>query len=199
MSQWGEERIFASETATIRVLPDFDTGIPFDPLHLEAKVRALFMVDQQGDKDECVRLFLEAQKRYIDRPYAEWRRPGPPRPLPMPAPISGGPTPMYPGSSIYEPIPCKIRQWSDETGCTVCGLRWDTNDPDPPRCPRLAVARGRVALGRHYPSTPSPYRYQTGSLWPLWLALAVLAAAVGWVHGPSILAWLMIQWLGLGF
>lgn len=32
--------------------------------------------------------------------------------------------------------PCRIQQWSDETVCTVCQLRWDTNDPEPPKCPK---------------------------------------------------------------
>lgn len=100
---------------------------------------------------------------------------------------------------VYEPIPCKIRQWSDMTGCTTpgCGLRWDTNDPNPPCCPRLAVARGRIALGRHYPSTPSPYAYQAGSRWALWASLIVLSALTGWTYGADILAWLMVLWLGL--
>lgn len=30
--------------------------------------------------------------------------------------------------------PCNIVQNADLTGCLVCGLRWDTNDPFPPTC-----------------------------------------------------------------
>lgn len=30
--------------------------------------------------------------------------------------------------------PCRTQQWSDETVCLTCGLRWDTNDEPP--CPR---------------------------------------------------------------
>lgn len=29
---------------------------------------------------------------------------------------------------------CEARQYGDETACGRCGLRWDTNDIDPPRC-----------------------------------------------------------------
>lgn len=31
---------------------------------------------------------------------------------------------------------CQVRQYSDMMSCSACGLAWDTNDPDPPRCPR---------------------------------------------------------------
>lgn len=31
--------------------------------------------------------------------------------------------------------PCRTQQWSDETVCITCGLRWDTNDEPP--CPRV--------------------------------------------------------------
>jgi hypothetical protein len=27
---------------------------------------------------------------------------------------------------------CQARQYSDEMVCAPCGLRWDTNEPDPP-------------------------------------------------------------------
>ena len=29
---------------------------------------------------------------------------------------------------------CEARQYSDQMICTKCGLVWDTNDPDPPKC-----------------------------------------------------------------
>lgn len=32
---------------------------------------------------------------------------------------------------------CRTQQWSDETVCLTCGLRWDTNDEPP--CPRVAT------------------------------------------------------------
>lgn len=93
-------------------------------------------------------------------------------------PFEGTPPKGYAG--FYEPIPCMIRQWGDRAGCTTpgCGLRWATNDPNPPRCPRLAVARGRVAPGRHYPSTPSPSPHQKGLLG---LLLAIMAALAVWI------------------
>lgn len=31
---------------------------------------------------------------------------------------------------------CFAYQQSDEMACS-CGMRWDVNDPDPPKCPRL--------------------------------------------------------------
>lgn len=31
---------------------------------------------------------------------------------------------------------CRVYQLSDQTICTTCGLEWDTNDPEPPECPR---------------------------------------------------------------
>lgn len=29
---------------------------------------------------------------------------------------------------------CEARQHSDQMICVKCGLVWDTNDPDPPKC-----------------------------------------------------------------
>lgn len=31
-------------------------------------------------------------------------------------------------------ISCKAVQYSDQKYCDRCGLCWDTNDPDPPKC-----------------------------------------------------------------
>ena len=36
--------------------------------------------------------------------------------------------------------PCSHVQVSDMTFCSTCGLRWDTNDPCPPECPKKKVA-----------------------------------------------------------
>lgn len=33
------------------------------------------------------------------------------------------------------PLPCKVKICGSETVCTSCGYVWDTNDPEPPRCP----------------------------------------------------------------
>lgn len=88
--------------------------------------------------------------------------------------------------------PCKIRQWSDMTGCITegCGLKWDTNDSRPPLCPRWAVARGKVAVPGYPSSCPSRSPLLAGSAWQFWASLIILAAAIGWVHGTDILAWL---------
>ena len=29
---------------------------------------------------------------------------------------------------------CQARQYSDQMHCSRCGLQWDVNDDDPPRC-----------------------------------------------------------------
>lgn len=29
---------------------------------------------------------------------------------------------------------CKARQYSDQMICGTCGLAWDVNDPEPPKC-----------------------------------------------------------------
>ena len=31
---------------------------------------------------------------------------------------------------------CQARQYSDQMVCGPCRLSWDTNDPEPPVCPR---------------------------------------------------------------
>lgn len=36
-----------------------------------------------------------------------------------------------------ESVPCDHVQHGDLTECVTCGLRWDTNDPAPPRCKEL--------------------------------------------------------------
>lgn len=46
---------------------------------------------------------------------------------------------------------CKARQYSDQMSC-VCGLVWDVNDPDPPKCtamhPPLAKTEEDMLLSR---------------------------------------------------
>lgn len=36
---------------------------------------------------------------------------------------------------------CAARQYSDQMQCAACRLTWDTNDTDPPPCPRLVKAK----------------------------------------------------------
>lgn len=36
---------------------------------------------------------------------------------------------------------CKARQFSDQMRCHTCGLVWDVNDPEPPRCSPLPVTK----------------------------------------------------------
>lgn len=33
---------------------------------------------------------------------------------------------------------CAARQYSDQMHCGKCGLTWDMNDPEPPRCVTVA-------------------------------------------------------------
>ncbi len=35
-----------------------------------------------------------------------------------------------------DPKPCRVVTVGDQSFCATCGLRWDTNDPEPPKCPR---------------------------------------------------------------
>jgi rubredoxin len=41
---------------------------------------------------------------------------------------------------------CKARQYSDQMNCHKCGLVWDTNDPQPPKCP---LEQGRSPARKH--------------------------------------------------
>ena len=48
---------------------------------------------------------------------------------------------------------CKARQYSDEMVCHECGLTWDVNDPEPPKCAiiqRSAPTTLTVPVGRQY-------------------------------------------------
>lgn len=46
-----------------------------------------------------------------------------------------------------KPKGCSIRQYSDQMNCSTCHLYWDTNDPDPPVCPKTRKALPES--GRH--------------------------------------------------
>lgn len=43
---------------------------------------------------------------------------------------------------------CEARQYSDQMQCGRCGLAWDVNDPEPPRC-RTAADQRTEANKRH--------------------------------------------------
>jgi hypothetical protein len=49
---------------------------------------------------------------------------------------------------------CKAKQYSDQMQCDACGLSWDMNDPEPPKCRQdvaCAVCEGEagaVKIGR---------------------------------------------------
>lgn len=51
---------------------------------------------------------------------------------------------------------CYARQYSDQMQCGKCGLAWDVNDPEPPRCQPIKQPswaeqdkkRGREVLAR---------------------------------------------------
>lgn len=195
MSQWGEERRFLGDpNVEIVVLPNVDTGGTFDPINLESRIDQLFLMSTTGDQVLAGQLFERVKQQYEGRPYAEWRRPGPPRPLPQPAPVS----PMVhvsshsgvrkaEGSYFHEAIPCMIRQAGDSTWCQTpgCGLQWDTGEEDPPRCPRIAVQQARRSAATRV-APPSPYRYRRGSralLYAALLALGALIVAAPWIKG----------------
>jgi hypothetical protein len=52
---------------------------------------------------------------------------------------------------------CQIRQYSDETVCSYCGLRWDTNDRNPPACGQNTLRPINAAKRR-----PSPVAVKKG-------------------------------------
>lgn len=42
---------------------------------------------------------------------------------------------------------CYSKQHSDQMVCPVCNLRWDVNDPDPPRCDSVRKATIEQVVG----------------------------------------------------
>ena len=205
MAQWGEKRRFVSSTAEIEVLPCVDTGGAFDPINLESTIGILSLMSKQGSDADVEELFERTRKMYVGRPYAEWRRPGPARPLPLDPPVSGRRPPPEPPSdlrhvsshsgareaaSYYEGIPCMIRQAGDSTWCQTagCGLRWDTNEEDPPKCPRIAVQQARRSAG-YYPSRHAPSPHQAGSAWKLWLVVIILISLAAYSVHQEIIGW----------
>ncbi len=52
---------------------------------------------------------------------------------------------------------CKAIQQSDEMFCAACALRWDVNDPDPPRCRRKVVLVGLSGAAGVGKSTAAAY------------------------------------------
>lgn len=48
---------------------------------------------------------------------------------------------------------CLARQYSDQMNCPACGLAWDMNDPEPPRCGKVDR---RTRLARAVITTPVP-------------------------------------------
>lgn len=94
------------------------------------------------------------------------------------------------GAGINLMPPCMIRQWGDMTGCIKpdCGLRWDTNDSNPPVCPSYAVAVQRRKVGEVSQAQQRLSALYSEPAWPLrrildvggkWaLGLALVAAAV---------------------
>lgn len=62
---------------------------------------------------------------------------------------------------------CQARQYSDQKVCSVCGLQWDMNDPEPPECrgfrgyaePVTTDGKYRVAIAK--PTAPYPENVQS--------------------------------------
>lgn len=38
----------------------------------------------------------------------------------------------------HSAMTCEARQYSDSMRCARCGLAWDANDPEPPKCVTVA-------------------------------------------------------------
>lgn len=51
---------------------------------------------------------------------------------------------------------CKAKQYSDQYVCDQCGLVWDMNDPEPPRC--LSVHEKEMAKMRKIMADNPPRR-----------------------------------------
>lgn len=52
---------------------------------------------------------------------------------------------------------CKAYQQSDEMVCVACGLRWDVNDPEPPKCQPLVRLIGLSGAAGSGKSTAAQY------------------------------------------
>lgn len=217
MSQWGKERRFENGGASIIVLPNVDTGGAFDPVNLESKIDYLALMSTFGDRVLAGQLFEQIKQQYVGSPYAEWLRHTDMCPEEK---WSQCPAEQYPerdmnkfhNAGIAELPPCIIRQWGDMTGCVKegCGLRWDTNDPEPPLCPAFAIGRpqshgnarrvsqAQARLSALYSGSPGRL---SAFLWtglPLSLAFGLSIAYLGWFYGPHIVTWLAVKWLSLG-
>lgn len=214
MSQWGEERRFLGNNCSIIVLPCVDTEGTFAPIVADCRIESLHITHKDGSAHDIDELFERCSKRYVGRPYSEWQRPGPPRPLPQNPPVSPmrrepPPPPsdlnpyrspdVYPhrpmdkfsNAGILETIPCRIRQMGSVSGCVTngCLLTWNNGDPNPPKCPRIAVQQARRSAG--YPTTrpglsPALRGFVCGVLW---MAISVAASAAGWFYGADIATW----------
>lgn len=64
---------------------------------------------------------------------------------------------------MSRPTSCKARQHSDQMSC-VCGLAWDMNDPDPPECRKVAVAKQELAAIRHTLEEPTRWAIKKNGL-----------------------------------
>jgi hypothetical protein len=200
MSQWGIKREFRSENAAIRVLPCVNSEGPFDPITPESPIERVVIVNSKGDASEIARLTAQVQQ-FVGLPYSQWQPEGKGHPFMKVARETGivpdgdyeKRTELQRKAALAYGVnampPCIVRQFGDLTMCVKpgCGLRWDTNDSEPPACPAWAVARGKVAVPGYPTSGDTPSPHQAGSWWPLWVSLAILAAVVIWVHGPDIL------------
>lgn len=56
-----------------------------------------------------------------------------------------GPCPSYEEFTKSEDK-CQARQHSDQMFCEQCGIGWDMNDPDPPKCTRKVVTLGDLSF-----------------------------------------------------
>lgn len=64
---------------------------------------------------------------------------------------------------MNRPTSCKARQHSDQMSC-ACGLAWDMNDPDPPECRKVVVAKQELSAMRHIISEPTRWAVKKNGL-----------------------------------
>lgn len=217
MSQWGEERIFRSANASITVLPDVDTGGAFDPINPQHKIWKIFVTDSRGNLEEISQL-TEQAKQFVGRPYGEWlhehQKGIAERDYQKRSELQRIRSGTELTARVVHPAgvnampPCIIRQAGDSTWCAKpgCGLRWDTNDPEPPLCPRWAVAQRRkeFRVGEAQRRLSDLYSEPRERLWrildvggkiALAVTLAVVAAYVGMTwFAPDLLVDIDSAW-----
>ena len=96
----------------------------------DAMMRGMMIDDRPPKSPAGWRATLNARAKALTERY----------PDPKPAFLECDRDHTPPGLDLPEPQEkCRIKICGDETVCEICGLRWDTNDIDPPACGRRST------------------------------------------------------------